>query len=43
MLGDTIGVDSLAFELLEVLLALDAFYARQELLEKAEIGSIVDR
>ena len=43
MLGDTIGVDALSFELLEVLLALDALYARQELLEKSQIGSIVDR
>ena len=43
MLCDAIGMNTLIFELLEILLALFADFWRQKLLEHPQVGAIIDR
>jgi len=42
VLGNSIGVDALALEFLEILLALFALLRGQEFLEQTQIRSVVD-
>ena len=42
MFSNAIGVNSLIFELLEVLFALFAGFRRQKLVQDSQVGSVVD-